>query len=190
MEGDTSYLFLPLAHAFAILIQFATFELGAVLAYWSRDAKMIIADITQVNPSFFPSVPRMFEKIYTLATSQIEDKEGLQKAVEVGVKVRMMREAGEEVPEELQAAFDKAEESLFKNVRGLFGTNIRECVTGAAPIASEILEFFYAARRACDGGLRDDRDLHERDGEPPGRQQLPVRLGGQAAEGRRGQDRR
>jgi long-chain acyl-CoA synthetase len=145
VEGDSSYLFLPLAHAFAILIQFATFELGAALAYWSRDPKMIIADITQVNPSFFPSVPRMFEKIYTLATSQIEDKDGLRKAVEVGVKVRMMREAGEEVPEELQAAFDKAEESLFKNVRGLFGTNIRECVTGAAPIAPEILEFFYAS---------------------------------------------
>jgi long-chain acyl-CoA synthetase len=68
--GDSSYLFLPLAHAFAILIQFATFELGATLAYWSRDPKMIIADITQVNPSFFPSVPRMFEKIYTLATSR------------------------------------------------------------------------------------------------------------------------
>src|SRR5215210_646568 len=145
VEGDSTYLFLPLAHAFAILIQFATFELGATLAYWSRDAKMIIADITQVNPSFFPSVPRMFEKIYTLATSNIEDKEQLRQAVEVGVKVRMMREAGEEVPEELQAAFDQAEEKLFKNVRGLFGTNMRECVTGAAPIASEILEFFYAA---------------------------------------------
>jgi len=145
VEGDSSYLFLPLAHAFAILIQFATFELGATLSYWSRDPKMIIADITQVNPSFFPSVPRMFEKIYTLATSQIEDQEGLRKAVEVGVKVRMMREAGEEVPETLQQAFDQAEEKLFKNVRGLFGTNIRECVTGAAPIASEILEFFYAA---------------------------------------------
>ena len=145
VEGDSSYLFLPLAHAFAILIQFATFELGAALAYWSRDPKMIIADITQVNPSFFPSVPRMFEKIYTLATSQIEDKEGLRRAVEVGVKVRTMREAGEQVPEELQAAFDQAEETLFKNVRGLFGTNMRECVTGAAPIAPEILEFFFAA---------------------------------------------
>ena len=145
VEGDSSYLFLPLAHAFAILIQFATFELGATLSYWSRDPKMIIADITQVNPSFFPSVPRMFEKIYTLATSQIEDQEGLRKAVEVGVKVRMMRAAGEEVPEALQQAFDQAEENLFKNVRGLFGANIRECVTGAAPIASEILEFFYAA---------------------------------------------
>jgi long-chain acyl-CoA synthetase len=142
--GDTSYLFLPLAHAFAILIQFAAFELGVTLAYWSRNPQMIIADITQVQPSFFPSVPRMFEKIYTLATSNIEDKEGLEKAVDVGVKVRMMREAGEEVPEQLQQGFDQAEEKLFKNVRGLFGANIRECVTGAAPIAPEILKFFFA----------------------------------------------
>jgi long-chain acyl-CoA synthetase len=143
-QGDSSYLFLPLAHAFAILIQFATFDLGATLAYWSRDPKMIIADIAQVSPSFFPSVPRMFEKIYTLATSSVEDKEQLGKAVQVGVKVRMMRDAGEQVPEQLQQAFDQAEEKLFKNVRGLFGQNIRECVTGAAPIAPEILEFFYA----------------------------------------------
>jgi len=143
-KGDSSYLFLPLAHAFAILIQFATFELGAALAYWSRDPKMIIADIAQVSPSFFPSVPRMFEKIYTLATSNIEDKDQLRQAVQVGVKVRMMREAGEEVPEQLQQGFDQAEEKLFKNVRGLFGGKMRECVTGAAPIAPEILEFFFA----------------------------------------------
>jgi long-chain acyl-CoA synthetase len=143
-EGDSSYLFLPLAHAFAILIQFATYDLGAALAYWSRDPKLIIADLTQVNPSFFPSVPRMFEKIYTLATSNVEDIDQLNQAVQVGVKVRMMRDAGEEVPEQLQQGFDQAEEKLFKNVRGLFGTNIRECVTGAAPIAPEILEFFYA----------------------------------------------
>src|SRR5918998_408174 len=143
-QGDSTYLFLPLAHAFAILIQFATFDLGATLAYWSRDPKMIIADIAQVSPSFFPSVPRMFEKIYTLATSSIEDKEQLEKAIQVGVKVRMMREAGEEVPEQLQQGFDQAEETLFKNVRGLFGQNIRECVTGAAPIAPEILQFFFA----------------------------------------------
>ncbi len=143
-EGDCSYLFLPLAHAFAILIQFASFELGVAVAYWSRDPKMIIADIAQVSPTYFPSVPRMFEKIYTLATSSVEDKDQLKQAVQVGVKVRMMREAGQEVPAELQAGFDAAEEKLFKNVRGLFGQNIRECVTGAAPIAPEILEFFFA----------------------------------------------
>jgi long-chain acyl-CoA synthetase len=142
--GDSTYLFLPLAHAFAILIQFATFELGAAIAYWSRDPKQIIADIAQVNPSYFPSVPRMFEKIYTLATAAVDDKAELAKAVEVGVKVRQLRDRGEPVPEELEQAFDAAEERLFKNVRALFGKNIRECVTGAAPIAPEILEFFYA----------------------------------------------
>ena len=143
-EGDSTYLFLPLAHAFAILIQFATLELGATIAYWSRDAKKIIPDLVEVSPSYFPSVPRMFEKIYTLATTNAPDKEQLRQAVQVGVKVRQLREAGREVPPELQAGFDQAEEALYKNVRGLFGTNIREAVTGAAPIAPEILEFFYA----------------------------------------------
>jgi long-chain acyl-CoA synthetase len=143
-ESESTYLFLPLAHAFAILIQFASFDLGVTLAYWSGDPKKIIPDLTEVNPSYFPSVPRMFEKIYTLATAGAPDKEQLRKAVEVGVRVRQARAAGQDVPEPLQQAFDQAEEALFKNVRGLFGTNIRECVTGAAPIAPEILEFFYA----------------------------------------------
>jgi long-chain acyl-CoA synthetase len=143
-EGDCSYLFLPLAHSFAILIQFATFDLGVTLAYWSRDPQQIIADLTAVNPSYFPSVPRMFEKIYTLATSHAPDKDQLRKAVEVGVEVRQLQQRGEEVPEDLQRAFDASEEALYKNVRGLFGTNIGECVSGAAPIAPEILEFFYA----------------------------------------------
>ncbi len=142
--GDVSYLFLPLAHAFAILIQFGSFDLGVTLAYWSRDPKMIIADIAQLSPTYFPSVPRMFEKIYTLATSSVEDQEQLRQAVAVGVKVRTMQLEGKEVPPQLQAGFDQAEEKLFKNVRGLFGQKIRECVTGAAPIAPEILEFFFA----------------------------------------------
>jgi long-chain acyl-CoA synthetase len=143
-EGDSTYLFLPLAHAFAILIQFVALDLGAAIAYWSKDPQQIIPELTQVNPTYFPSVPRMFEKIYTLATSNAPDKEQLEQAVQVGVKVRLCRERGEEVPEELQQAFDQAEEKLYKNVRALFGQNIRECVTGAAPIAKEILEFFYA----------------------------------------------
>ena len=143
-DGDSAYLFLPLAHAFAILIQFTVFELGVTLAYWSRDAKQIIPDLTEVKPSFFPSVPRMFEKIYTLATNAAPDREQLDKAVELGVKVRMAREAGEDVPAELETAFEQADEALYKNVRALFGGRIRECVTGAAPIAPEILRFFYA----------------------------------------------
>jgi len=143
-EGDAVYLFLPLAHAFAVLIQFVAIDLGATIAYWEKDPQKIIANLTEVNPSYFPSVPRMFEKIYTLATAAAEDPEKLRQAVELGVKVREMQRRGEEVPPELQAPFDEAEEKLYRNVRGLFGNAIRQCISGAAPIAKEILEFFYA----------------------------------------------
>jgi long-chain acyl-CoA synthetase len=59
--------------------------------------------------------------------------------------VRNLRERGEEVPKEKEETFRQADEKLFQRVRDLFGGNIRQAVTGAAPIAPEILEFFYAA---------------------------------------------
>jgi long-chain acyl-CoA synthetase len=142
--GEVAYLFLPLAHAFALLIQFVVVDLGAILAYWEKDPQKIIPNLMEVKPTYFPSVPRIFEKLYTMARSNAEDPAKLDQAVAVGSKVRQMRERGEEVPAELQAGFDQAEEKLFVNVRNLFGGNIRQCVTGAAPIAKEILEFFYA----------------------------------------------
>jgi long-chain acyl-CoA synthetase len=142
--GDSVYLFLPLAHAFAKLIQFVALDLGGTIAYWEKDAQKIVPNLIEVKPTYFPSVPRMFEKIYTLATSAAEDPEQLQQAVALGLKVRELRREGKEVPAELAQAFDAADEKLYANVRALFGGRIRECVTGAAPIAKEILEFFYA----------------------------------------------
>jgi long-chain acyl-CoA synthetase len=143
-EGETAYLFLPLAHAFALLIQFVVVDLGAIIAYWEKDPQKIIPNLMEVKPTYFPSVPRIFEKIYTLARASADNVELLDKAIELGIKVRTMRERGEAVPQELEQAFQEADEKLFVNVRNLFGGRIRQCVTGAAPIAKEILEFFYA----------------------------------------------
>ena len=143
-DDEVAYLFLPLAHSFALLIQFVTLDLGSTLAYWEKDPQKIVANLMEVKPTYFPSVPRIFEKIYTLATSNAPDADRLRQAVELGMKVRQAHERGEDVGPDLQAAFDEAEESLYKNVRNIFGGRIRQCVTGAAPIAPEILEFFYA----------------------------------------------
>ncbi|MGI8846159.1 MAG: AMP-dependent synthetase/ligase, partial [Thermoleophilaceae bacterium] len=143
-DNELVYLFLPLAHAFALLVQFVTIDLGGAIAYWEKDPQKIVPNLMETKPTYFPSVPRIFEKIYTLATSNAPDKEQLEQAVQVGLKVRQMQQHGEEVPPELQAGFDKAEEALYKNVRAIFGGRVRQCATGAAPIAKEILEFFYA----------------------------------------------
>jgi long-chain acyl-CoA synthetase len=141
--GEPVYLFLPLAHSYALLIQLLCVDLGAPLIYWSGDPNQIVADLMATKPVYLPSVPRLFEKIYTLITSN-NDPERIAAATQVGLKVRRMRDAGERVPPELQAAFDKADAELFANVRALFGGNLKQATSGAAPIAPEILEFFYA----------------------------------------------
>ena len=142
-EDDLVYLFLPLAHAFALLIQLAACDTGTTIAYWGGDTKQIIPELSQVQPTYLPSVPRIFEKLYTLVTAH-GDPELIAKATQVGLKVRELQDAGQPVPPELQEHYDQAEERLFKNVRAAFGGRLREAVTGAAPIAKEILEFFYA----------------------------------------------
>src|ERR671910_3228376 len=141
--GDTAYLFLPLAHSFALLIQLAVFDLGATLVYFGGDPKQIIVELSEVKPTYLPSVPRIFEKLYTLVTAH-GDLEQIKGATQVGLKVRALRAAGQEVPAELQAHYDGAEEALFKNVRAAFGGRLRQATSGAAPIAKEILEFFFA----------------------------------------------
>ncbi len=148
-EDELIYLYLPLAHSFALLIQLAVFDLGGTLAYFGGDTKQIVPELLEVKPTYLPSVPRVFEKIYTLAHGAIEaqppqEQERAKAAIALGVKVRDMMNRGEEVPPELKAKFDEADEQLFKNVRAIFGGNVRHATSGAAPIAKEILEFFWA----------------------------------------------
>ncbi|MGI8945563.1 MAG: AMP-dependent synthetase/ligase [Thermoleophilaceae bacterium] len=144
VDEEVVYLFLPLAHALAQLVQFVAIDNGGAIAYWEQDRDKIVPNLMEVRPTYFPSIPRMFEKIHTLATAAAEDRAELDEAVRVGCEVRRMRAAGEQVPADLEASFDRAEEKLYVNVRGLLGGRIKQCITGAAPIAREILDFFYA----------------------------------------------
>jgi long-chain acyl-CoA synthetase len=137
------YLYLPLAHSFALLLQLVVFDLGLTLAYSGGDTKQVIVELSEVKPTYLPSVPRIFEKIYTFVSANI-DVATLESATKVGIAVRDLEAEGKQIPAELQKPFEEAEEKLFKNVRAAFGGRLREAVSGAAPISKEILEFFYA----------------------------------------------
>ena len=148
-EDALTYLYLPLAHAYALLIQLLSFRIGGELAFFGGDTKQIVAELMEVKPTYLPSVPRIFEKIYTMARSAIDakpqaEREAADAAIALGAKVRLMEARGEEVPQELRAPFEKADAELFANVRALFGGRCARATSGAAPIAKEILEFFFA----------------------------------------------
>ena len=149
-EGDVTYLYLPLAHSFALLIQLGSYDLGTTIAYWERDPLKILPNLAELKPSYFPSVPRIFEKIYTAATSAIEKEGGLKKtifnwAIKTGEKMRETERAGRKPGFLLQRQYDFADKKVLSKIRGLFGGNIRLAVSGAAPINPDILRFFDAA---------------------------------------------
>ncbi len=148
-SDESTYLYLPLAHSYGLLVQLSAFDLGSTLAYFGGDTNKIIAELSEVHPTYLPSVPRIFEKIYTLAQSTIEsqspeEQERARADIALGARVRDLMNRGEDVPEELLALFDEADERLYKHVRAIFGGELRHATSGAAPIAHEILEFFWA----------------------------------------------
>jgi long-chain acyl-CoA synthetase len=145
-SGDVVYLFLPLAHSFALLIQLGAFELGSTMAYWSRDPKRIIEDVAEVKPTYLPSVPRIFEKIYTKATAaEGAKKKILDWSIATGRRYREAERQGRRPGFLLSKQFAIADKLALGKIRALFGGRVRLCVTGAAPINQEILEFFWAA---------------------------------------------
>lgn len=142
-ENNVAYLFLPLAHSFARLIQLSVLDAGGVIAYFGGDTKAVIGEIQEVKPGLLPSVPRIFEKLYTVAV-QMAGEETVAKATDVGLKVQALQKAGQPIPDELQAGYDELDGRLYGLVRGLFGGRLRRAITGAAPLGLDVISFFTA----------------------------------------------
>ena len=140
-DDDLVYLFLPLAHAFALLIQLAAVDTGAPVAYFGGDTKAIVPELGQVKPTYLPSVPRIFEKLFTMAQGNLQPDQ-IQAIRDVGGKVMDLQIRGEEIPEDLARRWEPLQ-PVAQFVQNLFGGRLREAVTGAAPISPEILQFFW-----------------------------------------------
>jgi long-chain acyl-CoA synthetase len=143
------YVFLPLAHVLTRVVQMVAIDVGGTLAYWRGDPKLIVEDVAETNPTHLPSVPRIFEKIYTTATGRVDEAGGLKaaifhRAVATGRKVRAVEAQGRTPGPLLRARHALADRLALAKVRALFGTRLRLAITGAAPIEPEILEFFHA----------------------------------------------
>ena len=80
-KARPAYLFLPLAHVFALLIQYGMIDIGGRIAFWERDQLKIVPNLAEVKPESFPSVPRIFEKVHDTAVATAEGEGGLKSAI-------------------------------------------------------------------------------------------------------------
>jgi long-chain acyl-CoA synthetase len=151
-SGDESmvvFMFLPLAHSLARVTQMVTLDVGGTIAFWRGDPKVVLEDLAETRPTHVPSVPRVFEKIHTKALAGVEEAGRVKRALfhwalATGRRVRELERAGADTGPWLRGRHAVADKLVLSKVRGLFGPNIRLALTGAAPIAQDVLEFFDA----------------------------------------------
>ncbi|MDQ2701051.1 MAG: AMP-dependent synthetase/ligase [Actinomycetota bacterium] len=149
--GETTFLFLPLAHVFALLVQYGVLDVGGRIAFWERDQLRIVPSLSEIKPEHFPSVPRIFEKVHATAIASATSDGGAKAAifkwaVKVGKKVYELETSGKTPGWLLSRKFAIADKMVLSKIRAIFGGNLKMALTGAAPIDPEILRFFHAAR--------------------------------------------
>jgi long-chain acyl-CoA synthetase len=147
--GDVVLLFLPLAHSYARLAYQAAAFRGATLALVADVARVPEA-MTAVRPAVLPSVPRVYEKVYANTLGEIERAGGLHRriglwALGVGVRTSRARREGRPVSRVLARQERLADRLVFAKVRERLGGRMRVGISGAAPLAPEVMEFFHAA---------------------------------------------
>jgi len=148
VHADVMLLYLPLAHNFGRLMHLQSPLVGYTLAF-CPDPYAVAEALTAVRPTVFPSVPRVYEKIHTGVTAKFAEATGAKRrlidwALRVGREVSRVRQEGRPVPRSLAVRHRLADRLVYSKVKERLGGRIRICVSGGAPLAKEIIEFFHA----------------------------------------------
>ena len=148
-EDDRQYLWLPLAHSFGKVLEAAQLRIGFSTAVDGRVEK-IVEHLGQVKPTFVAAVPRIFEKIYNKIVTGAKEAGGAKWAIfswafEVGREVSKLRLAGKEPTGFLALKHRVAHKLVFSKLQALFGGRLRFFISGSAPLAKTLGEFFHAA---------------------------------------------
>jgi long-chain acyl-CoA synthetase len=142
--GESTLLFLPLAHIFGRVIQTAAVSEGAKLGF-STGIDHLRDELQMFQPTFLLSVPRVFEKVYNnAAIKAVEEGKGriFDKAAEVAVAHSRGTRTGQSpgIPTKLlHALFDKI---VYGKLRAAVGGRVRYAVSGGAALGDRLGYFF------------------------------------------------
>jgi long-chain acyl-CoA synthetase len=145
---DVLLLYLPLAHNFGRLMHLAGPYVGYTTAFLPDPLRTAEA-LLEVRPTVLPSVPRVYEKVHAAVRAKFAEETGVKRrivdwALKVGAEVSVLRQQGRAVPARLELQRRLADRLVYAKVRERLGNRLRIAISGGAPLAKEIAEFFDA----------------------------------------------
>jgi long-chain acyl-CoA synthetase len=146
--SDVVLLFLPLAHSYGRLAHQAASFRGSTVACVADVARVPEA-LAAVRPTVLPAVPRVYEKVHANTLGEIERAGGSRRriglwALGVGARASRARREGAPVGGMLALQERLADRLVFSKVRERLGGRLRVGISGAAPLSTDVMEFFHA----------------------------------------------
>ncbi|HTJ82339.1 MAG TPA: long-chain fatty acid--CoA ligase [Polyangiaceae bacterium] len=146
--SDCSLSYLPLSHiAEQMFTVHGPVSWGGSI-YFAESLEKVPEHLKEIQPTVFFGVPRIWEKFHAGIQSKLAGAKGAKKRIftwasQVGTQVSALRCKGEEPRGLLALEYQLAKRLVFDKLKPALGLGrARFCVSGAAPIAKEILEFF------------------------------------------------
>ena len=140
--GSCCISFLPLSHITARHLDYALFCKGATLAYCGNFDRLPAA-LAAVKPTVFVAVPRVYEKIREVAEQRAASKATVKKlfdwALATGRRHREQVLLGH-TPSSFR--WRLADRLVFKKVKQAFGGQVRDYISGGAPLGFETAGWF------------------------------------------------
>jgi len=145
-DGQTTLLFLPLAHVFARFVEVLAIHAGVKVGH-QADIRNLASAMQTFKPNFLLAVPRVFEKVYNLAEQKAEaggKGDLFRRAASAAVKYSMAMDTphGPSIKQRIQFwVFDRL---IFSKIRANMGGQVRYAVSGGAPLGVRLGHFYRA----------------------------------------------
>jgi long-chain acyl-CoA synthetase len=144
---DVILLYLPLAHNFGRCLHLLSAYVGCTIAFCPNPLR--VGEVAPVvKPTVLPSVPRVYEKVHTAVQASFDEATGVKRglidwALSVGRRVSALKQQQKPVPAGLAFQHRLADRLVYSKVKAKLGGRLRLPISGGAPLAKEIAEFFH-----------------------------------------------
>ncbi|HEU5170697.1 MAG TPA: long-chain fatty acid--CoA ligase [Gemmatimonadales bacterium] len=144
-ERDEVMSFLPLAHVFQRILDYLFLYCRCRITYVEAVEKAGPM-LPLVRPTIMASVPRVYERAYVQIMGRVQKNPRLRRlftwATRAGRRVKEAHWQGRRAPLGARLHYLAAKRLVFRKVLERFGGRLRFTVSGGAPLAREIAEFF------------------------------------------------